>query len=113
MFFDLGLEPFATRANRFWVWQPTNFSSTWFGAPWINCFGWLVAALLILAFATPWLINKRPVQHPPDYHPLGVWLLLNLFFAVQLLLHALWPAAVLVLLESAVVTTLALSYARW
>jgi putative membrane protein len=110
--FDLGLEPFASRANGFWFWQPTQIRFTWFGSPWINLFGWAVTALLILAFATPWLINKKPVKRPPDYHPLLVWLGLHLFLLAGLASDQLWPAAGLVLAGCVVVATLALRNAR-
>jgi hypothetical protein len=29
--------------------------------------------VLALAFATPTLINKKPVHFPPDYDPLVIW----------------------------------------
>ena len=67
---DFGLEPFASRVIGYWRWRPTQLASDWYGAPWINCLGWLVITLLILAFATPSLIHKKPVKPPPpEYHP--------------------------------------------
>ena len=90
---DLGLEPFATRVNHYWLWHPTKLQLDWYGAPGINFFGWAVTTLLILAFATPSLINKKPMpQPPPDYAPLAVWLLLNLLFETGAAVHHLWPA---------------------
>lgn len=112
--FGLGLEPFAARVNRYWIWQTPAKSLTWYGAPWVTFFGWAMTALLILAFATPWLINKRPGRRrPPDYHPLTVWLSLNLYFIVGLALHQLWPAVWMILVVCATVTTAALRNARW
>jgi uncharacterized membrane protein len=107
--FDLGLEPFATRVQRFWVWQPTAIASTWFGAPWINCFGWAMTTLLLLAFATPWLINKMPSggRRPPDFQPLLLWGGVNLFLAMKLATHTLWVAVAVVGIQTAVVTALA------
>ena len=92
--FDFGLEPFATRVNRFWVWEMSGAGAGWLGAPWVNFFGWGITALFILGFLTPWLINKKPVaRHPPDFHPLVMWATLNLFLAADLALHALWVPA--------------------
>jgi hypothetical protein len=72
-----------------------------------------MTVLLILAFATPTLINKKPVKQPPDYHPLIVWLLLNLLFVTGAFANRFWPAAVVVLLASTVVTVFAVRGARW
>jgi putative membrane protein len=93
--FDFGLEPFATRLNHYWFWEVSGKNTGWFGAPWVNFLGWGVTALFILAFLTPWLINKKPVSHhPPDFHPLVMWSALNLFLVADLALHALWLPAV-------------------
>ncbi len=103
--FDFGLEPFATRAHRFWLWQLTAGNFNWFGTPWISFLGWFVTALLILAFVTPWLINKMPGgRRPPDYQPLILWLTLNLFLAASLATHELWLPAGLLLAVSAAAT---------
>jgi hypothetical protein len=52
------------------------------GASLIGFLGWMLAALLMIAFATPSLIPKKPVPPPPpDFHPLIIWVLLNLLFA--------------------------------
>src|SRR5438552_210077 len=56
--FDLGLEPFATRVKGFWFWSPTKLPFGWYGAPLVNFIGWALTTLLILAFATPSLIDK-------------------------------------------------------
>jgi putative membrane protein len=90
---DLGLEPFASQVAQLWRWAPLRVRLEWYTAPFVNFLGWGVTALLILAFITPALINKRPMkQPPPDYHPLAVWLLLNLLFATGAAVHNLWPA---------------------
>jgi uncharacterized membrane protein len=110
---DFGLEPFATQVKHFWRWNPTKIRSDWYGAPWVNFFGWMVTALLILAFVTPSLINKRPVkQPPPDYHPLIVWLLLNLLFATGSGVLRLWMATWLITAGSALAVFYALRGAR-
>jgi uncharacterized membrane protein len=112
--FGLGLEPFATRLNHYWLWQTAENSRTWYGAPWVNFLGRAVTALLILAFATPWLINKRPGRRrPPDYHPLVVWLSLNLYFLAAAAMHQLWLAVWLLSGVCMTVTIAALRNARW
>ena len=65
---DVGWEVFATRVKQYWFWQPTKLPFDWYGAPVTNFLGCAVATLLILAFATPCLINKQPISRPPpDY----------------------------------------------
>jgi uncharacterized membrane protein len=111
---DLGLEPFATQVKHYWFWNPTKLKLVWYGAPAVNFFGWAITTLLILAFATPSLIIKKPAPPPPpDYAPLLVWLLLNLLFATGAAVHHLWPALGLVSSYSVVVTVFALRGARW
>jgi uncharacterized membrane protein len=110
---DFGLEPFATQVKHFWQWNPTKLRFDWYTTPCVNFLGWAVTALLILAFVTPALINKQPMkQPPPDYHPLIVWLLLNLLFATGALVHQLWPVALLISIASVVVTAVAVRGAR-
>ena len=71
--FDLGLEYFAAHRAGFWTWLPTRIPISWFGTPITNFAGWALVAVLALAFATPTLINKKPVHFPPDYDPLVIW----------------------------------------
>jgi uncharacterized membrane protein len=111
---DAGLEPFATRVKHYWLWSPTKIRLDWYSAPWVNFLGWAVTTLLILAFATPSLINKQPrPQPPPEYSPLAIWLLLNFLFATGAAVHHLWPAVGVISLGSLVVTVFALRGARW
>jgi len=111
--FDLGLEPFACKVNRFWVWQTSANTPAWHGAPWVNFIAWSLTTLLILAFATPALISKKPVKHPPQYHPLIVWLVLNGLFAAAAAGRQLWWATGLVVAGNLIVTVFALRGARW
>ncbi len=112
--FDLSLEPFAGAAQPFWIWWTAGNLPSWQGAPFYNFIGWLVVSLLILAFVTPWLINKNPARKaPPDYHPLIVWLLINLLPASGRAMAHLWPAVVLTVVMTFVVTAFALRGARW
>ena len=97
------------RVEAFWLWQPSRARLTWYDAPWVNFLGWTVSTLLILAFVTPLLINKRPGKSaPPDYPPLAVWLLIQLLFLTGALVKKLWPAVAVASLTSLLVITLVL-----
>jgi uncharacterized membrane protein len=111
--FDFGLEPFATRVKGYWYWAPTKLPFAWYGAPFVNFLGWAVATLLILAFATPSLIDKKKVRHPPDYHPLVIWLVLDVLFATAAMAHQLWPAAALIVAACIIATIFAVRGAKW
>jgi putative membrane protein len=112
---DVGWEVFAVRVKQYWFWQPTKLAFfDWYGTPVTNFLGWAVATLLILAFATPCLINKKPMaQPPPDYSPLAVWLLLSLLFATGAAVQQLWLAAGVISGISLVLTVFAVRGARW
>ena len=79
----------------------------------MNFFGWLISALGILIFTIPWLINKQPIKRAVDYHPLIVWLLLNLWVATGNALHDLWPAVAVTALGNAIAMVYAVRGARW
>lgn len=113
--FVLALEPFAIRGNHYWLWLPTKFPVTWYGMPLTNLLGWALTTLLILAFATPPLINKqlRSRKSAPDYHPLGVWLLLLVLCGTGAALHQLWAAAATAIVIGIAATVFALRGARW
>ena len=114
--FDAALEPFAASVKRYWLWHPTRLPLTWGGAPVTNFLGWLVTALLTLAFATPALIDKRQqrsTNRPPDYHPLVVWLLAVTLFGVGAATHHLWPAVIYCVAASLAVTVFAIRGAKW
>src|SRR6266850_2530840 len=111
--FDFGLEPFATQVKHFWFWSPTRAGFFWYITPWVNFIGWAATALVVLAFAKPSLIKKKPVKHPPDYHPLVVWLLVNGLFATAAITHQLWAATAVVVVHCIVVTTFAVRGATW
>jgi len=114
--FDLALEPFAAAVKRYWLWHPTRLPFTWGGAPITNFLGWLVTALLILAFATPALIDKRhqrSANRPPDYHPFVIWLLAMLLFAVGAATRQLWPAGIYCIAAGIAVTIFAIRGAKW
>jgi uncharacterized membrane protein len=110
---DVALEPFATQVKVLWKWAPTRLTLDWYTAPGVNFLGWGVTALLVLAFATPALINKRPIkQPPPDYHPLVLWLLLNVLFATGAAANHLWLAVGFISAASVAMTLLAVYGAR-
>jgi len=111
--FDAGLEPFATRSRHYWSWQANINVPGWYSAPWVNFLGWFVTALGILAFTTPWLINKQPVKQPTDYHPLVTWLLLSLYFTTGNALQQLWLAVFFSVVVSVLITAYAARGARW
>lgn len=113
--FDVALEPFAARVKHFWIWQPTRLPLSWHGAPLVNFLGWLVTTLLILAFATPALINKQPgrKKSPPDYHPLLLWLSAMALFAVGAAVGRLWPAVAFCVLTGMAAAVFAIRGARW
>lgn len=113
MLFDFGFDACASRVSHYWRWQTAQGRLTWYGTPWINFLGWLLTALLILAFATPFLLNKKPQKSPPFYHPLVVWLALNGVFAAGAAAHHLWAAAGLSTAGGFVTLGFALRGARW
>lgn len=59
-------------------WESRTAASVlhWHGMPLLALPAIAVAALLQLAFVTPWLLNKKPVRQPLDLHPLAVWVCL-------------------------------------
>jgi hypothetical protein len=111
--FDLGLEVFATRVKEYWYWEPSRAFLYWYRTPWVNFIGWTATTLVILGFATPSLINKKPVKHPPEYWPLALWVLINAFFVAAFVANQLWLAAVVVGIASVTVAIFALKGARW
>lgn len=111
--FDLGFEPFATRVKSYWIWQTGRSVLAWYSAPFANFLGWFLAALAMLVFAIPWLINKQPVKQPIDYQPLAVWLLLNLWVATGNASHQQWTALGVVVVGNAVAASYAVRGARW
>ncbi len=111
--FDFALEPFATQVKHYWFWNPTKLPLDWYTTPWINFLGWAATTLLILAFVTPSLINKKPVKHPPQYHPLIIWLLLNTLFVAGELHDQLWLAVLIGSGLTVAVAAFAIHGARW
>lgn len=113
--FTLSLEVFATKVARGWFWLPTKFAFTWHGMPWTNLLGWALGTLVMLAFATPFLItkNSRSRRLPPDYHPLIVWILLLVLCGTGAAMEGLWSAAILATVTAVGSAGFAIRGARW
>jgi uncharacterized membrane protein len=113
LIFALGWEPFASRARHYVLWSPTKLGLDWFGVPLSNFLGWLVTALLILAFSTPALMKRKPKKAGRDYHALIVWVSLNLLFAAGAVSQHLWAAAAVSATACALVIPFAIRGALW
>jgi uncharacterized membrane protein len=114
MLFDCALEPFAARTKHYWLWTTSGYSLTPHGAPLINSVGWFVVTLLILAFATPVLINKQlSKRSAPDFHPLTIWLGGILLFALAATLDGLWAATAADAAIGIVTAVFAVRGGRW
>jgi len=113
--FDVGLEPFATRVKQYWQWDwaRARLPVDWYGTPLTTFLGWAVTSLIILAFVTPALINKKPVKHPPDYQPLALWVMLNVLFLTGSAAQHLWLAAGVTAIVAATVAVFAVHGGRW
>jgi uncharacterized membrane protein len=109
---DFNLEPYATHVRHYWRWQTAGTVLNWYSAPWVNFLGIFVTVLSILAFTTPWLINKLPTKYPTDYHPLIMWQALNLYFSTANALHQIWPALAVGLGSALLVLVLTVRGAR-
>jgi uncharacterized membrane protein len=113
--FSLALDVFATKVAHYWFWLPTKFAYTWHGMPWTNALGWALGTLVLLAFATPFMINKSPKSRrlPPDYHPLIVWVLLLGLFGAGAAMEKLWSAVALCAVTAVLSAGFAIRGARW
>ena len=114
MLFDYALEPVATHVRHYWIWTAGGFSITPMGSPISNSIGWFIVTLLILAFATPALINKQLSKRSmPDFHPLVVWLGGVLLFATGAAFHGLWLAVGADITIAAFIAGFSIRGARW
>jgi len=112
--FDAGMDPFLARLCRYWLWSPTKLPVTWEGAPLLNFLGWMFVSLLILAFATPLLIKKKPGEKSvPDYHPLLVWVGAMGLFALACGRHGFWWPVGVDVAAMVAATVMAIRGARW
>jgi len=114
MVFDLALEPYAVGALHLWSWQITKIPVTWYGVSPLNFISWAFVTLLILAFATPTLIKKKPGSRTPlDLNPLLIWLGAIVLFAAACARAALWPAVAVDGVAALLILALAIPGARW
>lgn len=111
--FVLGMEPFVTHVRHYWIWHPTKLSVDWYGTPLTDFLGWVVAALLILAFSTPALMKKRPSRSYPEYHPLIVWISIEILFALGAWSQHLTVAAAVTAIACVLVIPFAVRGAAW
>jgi uncharacterized membrane protein len=113
MLFDCALEPFATHRH-YWLWTSAGYSLTPQGAPVSNSVGWFIVTLLMLAFATPVMVNKQlSKRSAPDFHPLAVWLGGVLLFAIGAAINGLWPAVAVDAVIGIIATIFAVRGGRW
>jgi len=74
----------------------------------VRLFGCVLATLLVLVVVTPLLINKKPVEFPPDYHPLFLSTSLNLVFLTGAIAGRLWLSAAIITGNTVVMSVFAL-----
>lgn len=113
LLFGFGLEPYATHVKHYWFWRSTKLPIDWYGTPLSNFLGWLVTTLLILAFATPALMKKKPAKAPRNYDPLIVWVSLNVLFIAGSLSQHLSTAAAVSAVACVAVSVFAVRGAQW
>ncbi|TAK94696.1 MAG: carotenoid biosynthesis protein [Verrucomicrobia bacterium] len=113
--FDVALEPYAAHSRHYWIWLPTRLPLTWHTAPVSNFPAWALTAGLILAFASPSLINKdqRPRKSKPDAHPLILWLLAVLFLSANSAQAGFLSAAAFGIAAAVIAAAFAIRGARW
>jgi hypothetical protein len=85
--FDFGLELFGTAIKGYWAWSPGRLALAAQSIPPIHYPIQAISLFATLVIITPLLINKKPVELPPDYHPLFLWTLLNLVFLGGILIR--------------------------
>jgi uncharacterized membrane protein len=91
--FAVAFEPVASQVKQYWTWQATKTTWKWYEAPWATFLGWILTSLLIVAFATPPLIQKKPGRQTADYFPLATWIMLVSWVVLVLTRHSLQAAA--------------------
>jgi putative membrane protein len=112
--FELAFDPFASHLKHYWLWEQTKFPLTWQGAPITNFLSCSVVVLLMLAFATPMLINKQlSKRRKPDYHPLCVWLGAIVFCGVAAAMQGLWLVVAVDTVVAVSAAVFAIRGGRW
>jgi hypothetical protein len=88
---SLHVEPFAAGLGQWWTWAGNPASMSWLGVPWVAFAAWFCLSGLVLGFASPWFIVKRPLALVPDLTPVALWGLILTYFAVGNALGRNWP----------------------
>jgi hypothetical protein len=97
--FDIGLHSFC--AARLTL-PPAPLS-------WLQLLYWWVTAALALIAATPWLIDKRPVESVPARQPMISWFLLSFLFASTTALAGSWLMTAIIVIANGLILVLAFS----
>lgn len=64
-----------TSAAPLWSWQTTLSIPGFHGLPALLPIRNFAVGLIALILGMPWLLNKKPVPEPINWHPLGMWLI--------------------------------------
>lgn len=75
--FGLGLEAVAKHVKFYWRWEATGGSTV--NLVWPAGALWASTALVVQLAGTPWWVPKKPGEPPPDFHPLVLWSLANVW----------------------------------
>ncbi len=70
---------------------------------WLHLLYWWVTAALALVVATPWFIDKRPVERLPARQPMITWMLLNFLFASATALTGSWPVTAIIVTANGII----------
>jgi hypothetical protein len=76
---------------------------------WPMALYWMLTATLALVFASPWLLNKRPIETKPSFQPLTIWILLNLLLITASLFTRSWLITIMLVLTAVPILHLALT----
>ncbi len=100
-----GLDLLATQVGHWWRWESSAWQ--WQGIALPTIAGWLLVHSIALLFATPALIDKRPVASAPGVLPLVGWFALNAVCIASCLSHTRDAAVAVLAAPVLLVTTLA------
>ncbi len=82
---EIGLAHYVWQANHYGRWFPVGHSLARGALAGTELIAWTGVPFSMLSLAAPWLINKKPVECPPDSQPLWLWLSLNCLFVAALI----------------------------
>jgi hypothetical protein len=102
-----GVELLAVQVKYYWRWENTGEPWNWNGLLWPALALWLITALAVQVLGLPWLVSKRPGVPEPDWHPLILWFLVNLWIVAGTSTRGWLQPAALTLGATAVTTALA------